>query len=126
MLLANYSGWYLTNDHDSEWKLNYFTEDISMNAFYFYINAMYPTWMKSEKYNLLTEVRGESYYYLHKQIMARYNLERLSHDLGEVEYIDWDKPIVTGYYPSIWFAPQGCHIHNVHHGPIYPFRNTNL
>lgn len=104
LLLANYTGWYLTHNHDSEWKLNYFTEDIGMNSLYFYIQAIFPPWLSSEKYNLLKDFRGEMYYYAHKQIMARYYMERLSHDLGELEYIDWNKPIVTGYYPSMVFS----------------------
>ncbi|XP_033212250.1 uncharacterized protein LOC117169851 [Belonocnema kinseyi] len=101
LLLANYTGWYPTHNHDSEWKLNYFTEDIGMNSLYFYIQTIFPSWLSSEKYNLLKDFRGEMYYYTHKQIMARYYMERLSHDLGELEYIDWNKPIVTGYYPSM-------------------------
>lgn len=98
---ANYTGWYINQEHDMEWKLNHFTEDIGMNTFYAYITAIFPGWMESEKYKLMKDVRGESYYFLHKQILARYYMERLSHDLGQVEYIDWDKPIVTGYYPSM-------------------------
>ena len=101
LLTANYTGWYLTHDHDSEWKLNYFTEDIGMNSLYFFFNAMYPMWMSSEKYNFIKDVRGELYYYIHKQLLARYYMERLSNDMGELEYIDWEKPIVTGYYPSM-------------------------
>ena len=101
LLFANYTGWYLPQDHDSEWKLNYFTEDIGMNSLYFYILAIFPPWLSSEKYNLLKDVRGDMYYFVHKQILARYYMERLSHDLGELEYIDWEKPIVTGYYPSM-------------------------
>lgn len=101
ILQANYSGWYLTHDHDTEWKLNYFTEDIGMNAYYFYQNAMFPYWLNSDKYNLLKDVRGQMYYFNHKHIMARYFLERLSNDMGELEWLDWDKPIVTGYHPSL-------------------------
>lgn len=114
LLTANYTGWYLTHDHDSEWRLNYFTEDIGLNSLYFYFHVMSPMWMSSEKYHLVQDYRGELYYYVHKQIMARYNMERLSHDLGELEYIDWDKPIATGYYPSM--------IHST--GLPYPQRPT--
>lgn len=101
ILQANYSGWYLAHDHDTEWKLNYFTEDVGMNTYYFYQNAMFPYWLSSEKYNLLKGVRGQMYYFSHKHLLARYYLERLSNDLGELEWLDWDKPIVTGYYPTL-------------------------
>lgn len=61
----------------------------------------YPFWMNSEMYHLQKEVRGEQYYYIHKQLLARYYLERLSNDMGEIELIDWHTPIVTGYYPTM-------------------------
>ena len=104
ILSANHTGWYLTHDHDMEWKLNYFTEDVGLNSGYIYLNAIFPAWLSSEKYNFYKKLRGSLYYYFYQRIAARYYMERLSNDLGEVEDIDWNKPIVTGYYPSMIYS----------------------
>lgn len=85
----------------AEEKLSYFTEDIGLNCFYFLLSHDFPFWMNSEEYHLQKEVRGEMYYFIHKQLLARYYLERLSNDLGEIEAFDWHEPIGPGYYPTI-------------------------
>ncbi|KAK2586861.1 hypothetical protein KPH14_009799 [Odynerus spinipes] len=106
MIHTNYSGWYLVRDNVPEQKLSYFTEDVGLGQFYFMINHDFPYWMNSNKYNLPKDIRGEIYLYGHKQLLVRYYLERLSNDMGEIEYVDFYKPIVTGYYPTMHF-PNG-------------------
>ncbi|XP_034944552.1 uncharacterized protein [Chelonus insularis] len=119
---SNYSGWYLTHEHTDE-KLNYFTEDVGLNSYYFTFVHDYPHWMDSETHHLQKEVRGELYYYGHKQLLGRYYLERLSNDMGEIEMIDWHEPIITGYYPSIHHA-NGLpfpHRHSYSHVPHHKY-----
>lgn len=99
---ANYSGWYL--NLNPEQSLSYYTEDIGINAFYYYYNLYYPFWINRQQYNLKNDRRGEQYYYLYQQILARYYLERLSNDFGEVDYLDYEAPIEYGYYPSLRYA----------------------
>lgn len=95
---ANYSGQLPSQDWtDNEYKLSYFTEDVDLNEFYFHFVNNYPFWLKSGD----SSVRGEIYYYVHKILLSKYKLERLSLGLGEIEDIDWDQPIVTGFYPSM-------------------------
>ncbi|XP_043278884.1 larval serum protein 1 alpha chain-like [Venturia canescens] len=98
---ANYSGWYMSHDYHSEEKLTYFTEDVGLNSFYFYFKHEFPFWISSTDLQLPTNLRGEVYFYGHKTLLTRYYLERLSNGLGEIEYIDWHKPIVPGFHPSI-------------------------
>lgn len=72
---------------------------------------------------MLKEIRGEVYFFGHKQLLARYYLERLSHDMGEIESIDWHEPIVTGYYPTM-NHPNGLpfpHRHSWTHVPHHKF-----
>nr|CAH7714654.1 unnamed protein product [Callosobruchus chinensis] len=46
--------------------------------------------------------RGELFYYMHQQIIARYNFERLSHKMKRVErFIDWRAPIKEAYFPKL-------------------------
>ncbi|XP_011305291.1 uncharacterized protein [Fopius arisanus] len=97
---ANYSGWYIVHD-DADEKLTYFTEDVGINDWYFHAVHDYPSWISSDNCSLTKEIRGEVYYTVHRQLLARYYMERLSNNLGEIETIDWHSPIVTGYYPTI-------------------------
>jgi hypothetical protein len=97
---ANYSGWYVSREYDVEQKLNYFTEDIGLNAYYFYFRHDFPFWLKSEEFGL-QKYRGEEYLYGHKQLLARYYLERLSNDIGKIEDYDWNNEFYTGYYPTM-------------------------
>ncbi|KAL2732724.1 hexamerin-like [Vespula maculifrons] len=99
---ANYSGWYITYEHDQEYKLNYFTEDIGLNLYYFYFRQQYPFWLKSEEYQM-PKYRGEEYLYGHKQLLTRYYLERLSNNLGKIEEFDWYKEFYPGYYPTMTY-----------------------
>ncbi|XP_076243329.1 hexamerin 70a [Calliopsis andreniformis] len=99
---ANYSGWYLNREYDLENKLNYFVEDIGLNSYYFYFRQDYPFWMNSKEYGF-PSYRGEEYLYGHKQLLNRYNLERISNDLPRIEDFDWQKPFPIGYYPSMTY-----------------------
>lgn len=82
-------------------KLSYFTEDVGLNAYYSAINHEFPVFMNSEKYNLPKGIRGEAYLYVFKQTLVRYYMERLSNGMGEVSYVDLNRPIATGYYPTM-------------------------
>lgn len=96
---SNYSSWY--QNYDREQRLAYLTEDIGWNTFYYYNHMDYPFWMEGEKYGLTKDNRGEIYYFVHQQILARYYLERLSNGLGEIPFFSWHWPVETGYYPAL-------------------------
>lgn len=53
---ANYSGHYL-NLH-WEQSLSYFTEDIGINAYWYYFHLHYPFWMDGEEFHLKNDFRG--------------------------------------------------------------------
>ncbi|KOX67354.1 Arylphorin subunit alpha [Melipona quadrifasciata] len=101
ILPANYSGWYVYRDYYLENKLNYFTEDIGLNSYYFFFRLAYPFWMSSSEFGLSDSLRGAEYLYGHQQLMNRYYLERLVNDLPKLEDFDWQKPFYAGYYPTI-------------------------
>nr|AAG44960.1 hexamerin 2 [Corcyra cephalonica] len=97
---ANYSGpWtYDNNEH----LLSYFTEDIGWNSYYYYFNMKSPFWGKgADVLKGFKGRRGEIYYYIYQQILARYYLERLANGLGEIPRFSWFEKFPTGYYPSI-------------------------
>lgn len=102
---SNYSGWYVNRNEEvpEQHKVNYFTEDPGMNSQYFGLIHAFPTWINFAVYNKPSKlVRGEKYLYIHKMLLNRYNLERLSNDMDMVDHVlDVTKPVVTGYYPTM-------------------------
>lgn len=110
---ANYSR---RDQNVEESLMNYFTEDVGFNAYYYYYQIYYPCWMPNEMINFETERRGEQFYYMMQQLLARYYLERLSNGLGEIPLIDYSLPIRTGYYPMMSY-PNGMR---------FPMRPNNI
>ncbi|XP_050082984.1 hexamerin-1.1-like [Anopheles aquasalis] len=98
---ANYTGWYVHTN--PEQKIAYFTEDIGLNSYYYYLHTDYPFWLGGEQFGLKKDRRGELYLFEHQQLLARYYLERLSNDLGHIPEFSWWKPIETGYYPDLQY-----------------------
>lgn len=96
---ANYSGVDIFNN--DEQRLSYFTEDIGLNAYNYYLHVDYPFWLGGQEYGLLKDRRGEYYLYMYQQLLARYYLERLSNDLGSIPDVSWYKPISAGFYPQL-------------------------
>lgn len=98
---TNYTGW--TFDYGTEQKVSYFTEDIGLNAWYYYMQADFPYWLGGKEFGLYKDRRGELFLFHHQQILARYYLERLSNDLGTIPEIAYELPIKTGYYPHMMY-----------------------
>lgn len=95
-------------DKFEEQRLAYFTEDIGLNSFYYYFYMRYPFFfggrfnsVDMKVFGFDKEPVGEMYFYMHQQLLARYYLERLSNDMGEIETINWVKGIKTGYWPML-------------------------
>lgn len=117
---GNYSGWYIGRDYDTEMKLKYFIEDIGLNTFYFYFRQDSPFWLKSDEFDFDKTIRGEEYLYGHKQILARYNLERIANGLERIEDFDWNNEFYPGYYPTMTYHnglpfPQRPHWSKIPH-----------
>ncbi|XP_057375654.1 phenoloxidase subunit 1-like isoform X2 [Daphnia carinata] len=54
--------------------------------------------------------RGELFYYMHQQILARYDAERIANGLARVtSYHDWDEPIIEAYFPKLTNANGAIH-----------------
>lgn len=110
---SNYSGWYL--NVDPEQKMSYFTEDVGLNAYYYYLHADYPFWMEGAEYGLNKDRRGEYYLYIHQQLLARTYLERLSNGLGRIPVADYTEPMKYSYEPSLHYE----------NGLEFPWRPTD-
>lgn len=88
-------------DNYSETRLEYFRHDLGLNVNYYYwhITHLFEA-VNPELVN--TDRRGELFCYFHQQIIARYNAERYSNGLLQVEPLsNFDAPIPQGYFPKI-------------------------
>lgn len=110
---ANYTGW--TKHMNTEQKVSYFTEDIGINAWYYYFQIEFPYWLGGKEFNMYKDRRGELYLFHHQQLLARYYLERLSNDLGTIPEISYELPIKTGYFPDLYY----------YNGVPFPARDNN-
>lgn len=108
---SNYTGW--NKRTNPEQSLSYFTEDIGLNAWYYYFHADYPFWVDS-KDALFKNRRGEVYLHTHAQLLARYYMERLSNNLGDIPQFSWRIPFRTGYNPALAY----------YKGSSFPVRNN--
>ncbi|CAH2984064.1 unnamed protein product [Chilo suppressalis] len=68
--------------------LSYFTHDFALNNFYYNMHILYPSWLGGETVPLVKDRRGEWYWFMHKQLVARYYMERLCNGLGEIPELD--------------------------------------
>lgn len=108
---SNYTGW--NKRSNPEQVLSYFTEDVGLNAWYFYFHIDYPFWIDS-KDSIFKNRRGEVYLHTHAQLLARYYIERLSNGLGKIPQFSWHVPFRTGYNPELAY----------YKGSSFPMRNN--
>ncbi|CAF4849210.1 unnamed protein product [Pieris macdunnoughi] len=97
-------------------RLSYFTEDIDLNTYMYYLHMSYPYWMVKDTYNLQKERRGEISMYAYKQLLARYRLERLTNKMCNIDMIKFDDEHNVGYWPKI----------RLHTGDEMPVRPNNV
>nr|CAD7194817.1 unnamed protein product [Timema douglasi] len=100
VLKSNYTG-YWDSERNPEAILAYFTEDVGLNAFNSEWNRLYPSWFNTTEYNVNIDRRGELFLHYQKQLLARYFLERLSNNLGDIPSFEEEYEI--GYFPRLRF-----------------------
>lgn len=98
VLIANYTR---INNLYPDQSISYLTEDIGLNSLYFNWHLEHPFWLTGKEHKVNVEHRGELFLYFHRQILARYVLERISNGLGEVEPVHFWGQIHESYYPHL-------------------------
>ncbi|XP_075167145.1 phenoloxidase 2-like [Haematobia irritans] len=92
---------YTASDLDPEHRLWYFREDMGINLHHWHWHLVYP-FEASDRSIVDKDRRGELFYYMHAQIVARYNMERFSNNLPRVKrYNNYREPIPEGYFPKM-------------------------
>lgn len=89
----------------------YFTHDHGLNSFYYNYHLTYPFWLSRHTCPVVKERRGELFLYVHKNILARYYMERLSNGLGEIPVLDMNL-VKQGYSSGLVYS----------HGIPFPVR----
>ncbi|CAH2984060.1 unnamed protein product [Chilo suppressalis] len=72
---ANYSQWNGPFDACDK-NIKYFTEDVALNSYYYGLHLLHPFWMSNEELSELNPRHAEHYYFAHRQLYARYLLEK--------------------------------------------------
>ncbi|KAF7269759.1 hypothetical protein GWI33_017215 [Rhynchophorus ferrugineus] len=91
---------YTASDLEEEHRLFYFREDIGLNLHHWHWHLVYP--FEGDKSVVDKNRRGELFYYMHQQVIARYNFERLCNGMQRVErFVDWDSEIKEAYFPKL-------------------------
>ncbi|XP_011506305.1 PREDICTED: arylphorin subunit alpha-like [Ceratosolen solmsi marchali] len=102
---SNFSDYefYSNSYYGEEYKLAYFTENVDLNAYYYYSRMTYPFWVNTKEYNMASSIRGDFYYFFHKQLMNRYYLERSSNGFKHLEDFSWNKMYLPAYNSKIQY-----------------------
>nr|SVE74040.1 EOG090X01XB [Daphnia barbata] len=100
---------FAATDRVVENKLSYFREDLGINSHHWHWHLIFPVEATGEIINP-PDRRGELFYYMHQQILARYDAERIANGLARVtSYHDWDEPIPEAYFPKLTNANGAIH-----------------
>lgn len=91
--------------------LAYFTNDHELNTYYYNYHLAYPFWLGGEICPLAKDKRGEWWWFMHKQLVTRYYMERLSNGLGEIPELGVNV-VQEGYMSGLTY----------HNGIPYPVR----
>ncbi|KAJ3650840.1 hypothetical protein Zmor_016918 [Zophobas morio] len=91
---------YTASDLEVEHRLAYFREDLGINLHHWHWHLVYP--FEAAREVVAKNRRGELFYYMHQQIIARYNYERLCNKLKRAtRFNDWTKGIEEAYFPKL-------------------------
>jgi tyrosinase len=91
---------YTASDLEEEHRLAYFREDLGINLHHWHWHLVYP--FEAAREVVAKNRRGELFYYMHQQIIARYNFERLCNKLKRAtRFNDFKQAIQEAYFPKL-------------------------
>ncbi|XP_044757267.1 phenoloxidase 1-like [Coccinella septempunctata] len=91
---------YTASDLEEEHRVAYFREDLGINLHHWHWHLVYPFEGAMDVVN--KNRRGELFYYMHQQVIARYNMERLCNHMSRVERLmSLKEPIKEAYFPKL-------------------------
>ncbi|XP_044259844.1 phenoloxidase 1-like [Tribolium madens] len=91
---------FTASDLDEEHRVAYWREDIGLNLHHWHWHLVYP--FEGAREIVDKNRRGEIFYYMHQQIIARFNIERLCNGLKRVVKLsNWREPLPEAYFPKL-------------------------
>ncbi|KAL1123474.1 hypothetical protein AAG570_002554 [Ranatra chinensis] len=94
-----------------EERIDYLREDPGLNDYLAQLTIFYPRWLDQAKYSKVKYFRrGELFYYVFYQLLARYSLERWANHMPRPDVLQWDHPIMVGYNPRV-VHPSGHYMY---------------
>uniref|UniRef100_A0AAG5DFL8 Tyrosinase copper-binding domain-containing protein n=1 Tax=Anopheles atroparvus TaxID=41427 RepID=A0AAG5DFL8_ANOAO len=91
---------FTASERVTEQRMAYFREDIGVNLHHWHWHLVYPG--DGPLSIVRKDRRGELFYYMHQQLIARHQIERFANGLGRVvPLINLRAPVEEPYYPKI-------------------------
>merc|ERR1711942_481998 len=97
---------YTGSQKNTEQRVAYFGEDIGMNVHHVSWHMDFPFWWK-DSYGYHLDRKGELFFWAHHQLTSRFDAERLSNNLDQVDELYWDRPIKEGFAPHTTYKFGG-------------------
>jgi hypothetical protein len=91
---------------NTEQRVAYFGEDIGMESHHYHWHIDFPFWWDSARFGV-KDRKGELFFYMHHQLNARFDAERLSNNLPRVEPISWNEELKEGFAPHATYLREG-------------------
>jgi len=91
---------YTASNLELEHRMAYFREDLAVNLHHWHWHLIYPN--TGPLAVVKKDRRGELFYYMHQQVVARYDFERLCNKLPRVKRLqNFHEPIEEAYFPKL-------------------------
>nr|CCA94926.1 hemocyanin subunit e [Mastigoproctus giganteus] len=94
---------------DPEHSLTYFREDVGVNAHHWHWHIAYPATWDASVMGREKDRKGELFYYMHQQMCARYDCERLSCGMQRMTPFHNFHEELEGYSPHLTSLISGLH-----------------
>jgi len=118
-IVINYDQDFSGRRTRAEGRVAYWREDYGLNAHHWHWHIVYPSELLPA--DQAPDRKGELFYYMHQQIVARYDMERLSVGLPRVVKLDdFRAPIPEGYFPKLSFDTAEANVNRLPVPGVHP------
>lgn len=91
---------------NAEQRVSYFGEDVGLEAHHYHWHVDFPFWWDSSAFGE-KDRKGELFFYMHHQLNARFDAERLSNYLPRVLPLGWNEVLEEGFAPHATYLREG-------------------
>nr|ACI46633.1 prophenoloxidase [Portunus trituberculatus] len=103
IIVTEYGPEFSSTHLKPEHRVAYWREDFGINSHHWHWHLVYPVDLGVSR-----DRKGELFFYMHQQMLARYDMDRLSVGLNRVQKLsNWRIPIPDGYFPKLTINNSG-------------------